>query len=325
MNQRIIYGELVKAYENNDIKAFNEINEKYGLGLNSIEDVALVEDRPSFDLSRYYENYNPQYFKNYTTSRYITNIEPLPKYKLKERLINMTSYSYMIYHVLSNLQENPNLDEVLDTVELPISSEIAENILETEGFIEVDDDNHAEITEYGLFRLSGVSWVGFYDSFLDYFDFDDFEKYMQEYDTGDVIKNSLNYLNKHLKIAREMKDFDYLHDVFSSKAMVYLNMQEFKKSLLEELKIFALKINPIYLNNYDSYVAVEFPNINNINVLDDLSEVKSLKRVFYKAWNEMEFEKELMDKDEAFEYLTRAQNGELLDDLSAEIADKHFK
>ena len=80
------------------------------------------------DLSRYYENYNAQYFKNYTTSRFIVNIEPLHKYKLKEPEFNIVSYSYMIHHVLTGLQNNPNIDEVLNNVELQIPNDMAKNI-----------------------------------------------------------------------------------------------------------------------------------------------------------------------------------------------------
>lgn len=327
MNREIIYGELLKAYENNDVKSFNRLNEQYNLGLTSIDQVELIEDRPTVDLSRYYENYNAQYMKNYTTSRFIVNLEPLPKYKLKEPEFNLVSYSYMIYHVLTRLQENPNLNEVLDEVELQFPSDVAENLLESKDFIEIHGDGTATITSYGFFRLQGVNWVGFYETCLDYFDFDDFERYMQEYDTGSVIKNALNYLEEHLKIAKETKDFNRLHDVCSSKALIYLQEEEFKKSLLEELKIFILKLNPVYLDKIDpeSYYAIEFPNVNNIFELNDLAEVKNLKRVLYRAWIELDLKDTFMTKKEAFKYLTRAGDGEMLDELSMEIADKYFK
>lgn len=327
MDQSVIYDELLKAYESNDVKAFEDINDKYHLGLTSIDQVELIEDRPTFDLSRYYKNYNAQYIKNYTTSRFIVNLEPLPKYKLEEPEFNIVMYSYMIFHVLTRLQENPNLEEVLDSVELQFDSRTARNLLESKGFIEVISDNEAYVTDYGLFRLEGVDWVKFYESYLDYFDFDDFERYMLDNDTGSVPKNALNYLDEHLKIAQENKEFNRMHDVFSSKAMVYLQLGEFKNALIEELKIFVLKLNPVYLNKKDleSYYAIEFPNINNILELNDLAEVKSLKRALYKAWIDIEFDEMLMTKKEAFEYLTRASNGEILDDLSEEIANKYFK
>ena len=327
MNENKIYDKLVKAYRENDVELFNKLNNQYNLGLTSIDQIALVEDRPTFDLSRYYENYNAQYMKNYTTSRFIVNLEPLPKHILKKPEFNIVSYSYMIYHVLTNLQVNPKIDEILGNVELQFPSDFAKDLLESKGFIEIDSEGFAEITDYGYFRLMGVNWVGFYEQYMDYFDFDDFERYMQENDTGSVVKNSLNYLDEHLKIAYAKKEFDRLHNVFSSKAMIYLNEKEFKKALIEELKIFTLKLNPIYLDkgDLDSYYAIEYPNINNILELYDLAEVKSIKRVLYKAWMDIEFEERLMTKKEAFNYLSRAFDGEIIDELSEEVANKYFK
>ena len=327
MNENEIYDELAKVYMENDVELFEELNNKYSLGLTSIDQIALIEDRPTLDLSIYYENYNAQYMKNYTTSRYIVNLEPLPKHSLKKPEINIVSYSYMIYHVLSNIQTNPKLDEILDNVELQFPSDFAKDLLESKGFIEIDSEGFAEITDYGYFRLMGVEWVGFYEQFLDYFDFDDFERYMQENDTGSVVKNSLNYLDEHLKIAYLKKEFDRLHNVFSSKAMIYLNEKEFKKALIEELKIFTLKLNPIYLDksDLDSYYAIEYPNINNISELYDLAEVKSLKRILYKAWMDVELDEMLMTKKDAFNYLSRAFDGEIIDELSEEVASKYFK
>ena len=328
MDNRIIFKKLLDAYENNDVEAFEELNNGYNLGLTSIDQIELLEDRPVFDLSQYCSSGNAQYMKNYTTSRFLVNLEPLPKYKLKELELNIVMYSYMIYHVLTPLLEDSDLEEVLDNVELQFDSKSARNILESKGFIDVVSDNEAYVTEYGLLRLGGVQWVGFYESYLDYFHFDDFERYMIDNDTGSVPKNALNYLDEHLKIAQENKEFNRMHDVFSSKAMVYaLSEKEFKKALNEELKIFVLKLNPVYLNKkaLKSHKAVEFPNINNILVLEDLAKVKSLKRALYKAWMDIEFDEMLMTKNEAFEYLTRASDGEVLDDLSDEISDKYFK
>ena len=326
MNNKEFNKQLLEIYESGDIERFNEVNEKYNMGLSSIEDIKLVEDRPIFNLDVFFEGWDGQYMKNYTTSRLISNIEPDRKYKLKEPVLNVISYSYMIFHVLTQLQVNPNIDEVLDNVELQISSEMAKDILISEGFVEEIGDGYVEITDYGFFRLGGVNWVSFYDNFLDYFDFDDFERYMKEYDTGSVVKNCLNYLDENLKVAYEDKDFYRLHDVFSSKAMVYLNSGEFKNALLEELKLFVLKLNPVFLDEIDcgKYLAIEYPNINNIIELNDLSDNNNLKKVLYRAWFEIDLGKMLMTKKEAFNYLSRAFDSEVLNDLSREICEKYF-
>ena len=324
MDEEKIYDALLEAYETDDVKTFNELNQKYNLGLMSIDQVVLLENRPTFDLSIY--GGNGQYMKNYTTSRFIVNMEPLPKHILKEPEFRIYSYSYIIFHVLTRLEDNPDLDDLLENIELDLPSHVAKEILISKGFVEINPKGEAVITDYGAFRLMGVNWVGFYESYLDYFDFHEFERYMQENDTGSVVKNSLNYMDEHLKIAYQNKEFDRLHDVFSSKAMIYLSQKKFKKALIEELKLFSLKLNPIYLDKEDleSYQAIEFPNINNILELEDLSKVNSLKGVFYKAWEDMELEEMLMSKEEAFEYLMRACEGEMLDELCDEISDKYF-
>ena len=317
---------VLEIYESGDVERFNELNQEYNMGLSSIDQLKFVEDRPTFDLNLFIEGWDGQYMKNYTTSRFVVNTEPNRKYKLEEPFLNIISYSYMIFHVLMQLQQNPNLDEVLENVDLQISNEKAKDILISEGFVEEIGDGYVDITDYGFLRLRGVNWVSFYESFLDYFDFDDFERYMKEYDTGDVVKNSLNYLEEHLKIAYNKKDFYRLHDVFSSKAMIYLYNQDIKKALLEELKIFVLKLNPVFLDKIDceKYFAIEYPNINNIFELYNLSGSKSLKRVLYRAWFDLELGNMLMTKKEAYDYLSRAINGGVLDDLSQEICDKYF-
>lgn len=328
MNRQNVFDELLKAYFSDDGKLFNELNDKYHLGLTSLDQVELVEDRPTFDLSRYYEDWNGQYFKNYTTSRFIVNMEPLPKHILKKPEFNIVSYSYMIYHVLTALQENPDIDEVLNNVELQFPRDVAKDLLSSQGFVEIKSNGDADITSYGFLRLRGVNWVNYYDSYLDYFDFDDFERYMKENDTGSVFKNSLNYLDEHLKIAYGQKQFNRMHDVFSSKAMIYLHEEEFKNALIEELKIFILKINAIFLDKKDleSFYAIEYPNINNILELESLAEINNLKRALYRAWFDLELDDEmLLTKKEAFDYLKRACDGEVIDELAGEVADKYFK
>ena len=234
----------------------------------------------------------------------------------------------MIFHVLSEIQDNPNLDEVLKHVDLPFNKNFAKDILLSKGFLKPisKNTNEVEITDYGLFRLSGVEWVGFYEMCLDYFDFDDFERYMQNNDVRNVVKNALNYLDENQKMAYDQKDFYRLHDVFSSKALIHVNNQNFKEALNEELKLFILKLNPIYLDKNDlkTYDAIEYPNINNILELHDLAEINNLKDAFYNSWDEMKLEKMLMTKNDAFQYLTKTCNGETLDELSIEINKKYL-
>ena len=322
----MVFRELLKAYNENDVEYFEEINSEFGLGLTSIDQVELVESRPVLDLSRYYENAHPQYMRNYTTSRKIVELEPLHKHVLLKDEFKIRSYSIVIYRVLNQLKETPYLDAVLENVEINMDKDMAMEFLLFKGLVEPIGDDEVIITDYGEMRLRGVNWVKLYETYLDYFDFDDFEHYMKVNDTGNVVKNAHNYLNDNLKVAYDEKDFYRLHDVFSSKALLYLHEEKFNEALNEELKVFILKLNPVYLNKDDlkDYVAVEYPNINNIVELADLIEIEKLDSVFSKAWCEMELDSMLMSESEAFQYLERATNGETIPDLSAEIADKYF-
>lgn len=77
-------------------------------------------------------------------------------------------------------------------------------------------------------------------------------------------------------------------------------------------------------NDLKTYRAIEYPNINNILELQDLAEINNLKDAFYSSWDEMKLEEMLMTKNDAFQYLTKACNGETLDELSIEINKKYM-
>ena len=376
MNIEYIYKQLAKAYKTNNVELFNELNEKYKIGLESIDDVELIENRPTIDLSKYFKNWDAEYYKNYTTSRSIVNIEPLHKHELDSEGFKITSYSMVIYKVLNALKDNPNLDEVLNQVEINMDASIAKDFLISKELIKPKAFNKRElrkkyskysedelkkelksysldidgnkktlikrlidydlthkdksgnytITQYGNHRLNGVSWVSLYEGYLEYFDFIDFENYMQDYDTGSVMQNSFNYLEENLEMAYDDRDFYRLHDVFCSYAMLNLNEQDFEKSLEWELKVFILKLNPVFLDKEDlnKTEAIEYPNINNIMVLSVLAEIEDLTDIFTKCWSNMELGEMLIDEKSALDYLNKAFDCEDIEKLNDEYVDKYF-
>ena len=324
MNNEIIYKQLAKAYKNKDKKLFKSLNKRYGLGIDSIEQIPLVENRPCIDLSMFYEEGDAIYMKNYCTSRFITDMdESVPKHMFNEDRFNIVTYSMFIYEVLSELPNNPNLDEAISQFDFELEDKIVKDILVSNGFVELKNNGDAFVTDYGEMRLFAVNWVGFYKLCLDYFHFYDFEEYMNQYDTGDVVENAHNYLNENLKIAYKRHDFSRLHDVFASKAIVHVSQKEFEQALFNELKLYIVKLNPIYLSDDDlkDYKAIEYPNVNNLDVLSDLAEI-DVADIFDKCLNELEIDKILISKDDALSYLNRAWDGEELDELSSEIYDK---
>lgn len=376
MNKNNIYKELLTAYENNDVDSFNRLNQEHNFGMESIEDVLVLEDRPFFNLSQFYAT-DDIYFLNYATSRRVVDLDkPVTKHKLKERYfpVNVKYYSITIYEVLTAIQHNPNIVEVMDSVELDIDKDVALDFLFSKGLIKRISDNADElkemlenyslpelrgvlklnslkptgrrkemvnrlvkfyinndrnnvfITDYGMRRLRGVNWVGFYQSCLSFFDFDDYENYMKNNDTGDVILNSFNYLDDNLEMGYKTKDFRRIHDVLSSLAVLYINDKDPKKALETELKLYILRVNPIFLSQSElkDYDALIYTNIDNIITLQKLCSIQSLKDIFDDCWDDVKLDKRLLSKDVAFEYLTRALERESLGDLSLEIADNYF-
>ena len=150
---------------------------------------------------------------------------------------------------------------------------------------------------------------------------------MMEHNSIDFIQNAINYLNEHLKIAYQRKDFHRLHDVFSAKSFLYLHNEEFKKALTEELHLYMLRLNPIFLSpeELESYEAIEYSNINNIGILSIFANTHNLKKIFNKTWSHMKFKDRLISKKMSLKYLNRAVGGEDLDELSWEISEKYFK
>lgn len=187
--------------------------------------------------------------------------------------------------------------------------------------IKFENENTYSITEYGMYRFLGVNWVAFYNTFLDYFDFDDFEYYMTENDTGDVVKNSLNYIDENIKKSYADRDFNRLHDSFSSLALISIYSKCYDDALINELKVLILRLNPIFLDKeeLEDYIPLHYSNINNIDSLSTLTGVDDLKPVFSDAWDEIEFDKRMMSKEDAYEYLDEALNGNI-DELNDKIS-----
>ena len=371
MNRR-----LLEIYNNNDEEAFEELLDECPLEITDISQIPTLEDRLNIDLSHYFIDGDEYYMKNYAHSRMITDLDrPVKKHALnEENPVKHPTYSTFI--VLNALKKNPNLDEVLESVDIDMNKALFKDFLFAFNLIESkshgedfwqwvydshdisqlrdilrnngldesgDKDELVErlavnllysefgevefaVTDEGEFKLMGSQWILFYRESMDYFDFDDYESYMMENDTGDLIRNSINYLNEHLKIGYETNDFYRLHDVFSAKSLVYLHEEEFKRVLFEELQLFILKLNPVFLSSeeLESYVAVHLSNINNIDLFATILDISNLKKTFNRAWGFMQLKDRTVSKKIAFKYLNRAIKGENVLDLSHEISDKYF-
>ncbi len=87
----------------------------------------------------------------------------------------------------------------------------------------------------------------FYEEYLNTFNFDDFHNFYNE-SKFDLNTTAINFLNRHLKIARQNRDFNRLIASYVAKGHVYDHMGKYRKSLKFELRVFILNLNPLYLD-----------------------------------------------------------------------------
>ena len=69
------------------------------------------------------------------------------------------------------------------------------------------------------------------------FDFDYLKDYIQNNHTR-FNKSVISYLKEHLNSTYKTKDYNLLYDVLSTKAIFYVYYEDYKKDLMEELKLF---------------------------------------------------------------------------------------
>jgi len=69
------------------------------------------------------------------------------------------------------------------------------------------------------------------------FDFDYLKDYIQNNHTS-FNKSVISYLKEHLNRTYKTKDYNLLYDVLSTKAIFYVYYEDYKKDLMEELKLF---------------------------------------------------------------------------------------
>ena len=184
------------------------------------------------------------------------------------------------------------------------------------------------LTPKGEATLDGSSWVRRYCSNLDYFDFDDFFNFIKKNisKTNKLDKLIFSYLNLHLDIAYKNRDFHRLHDVYASRVIIHIEMNEIKQALKEELTLFIIRLNPIFLNNEElkSYSPIVRSNIHNIVELGNYCNIYNFKKLFNKVWSDIKFEKNLIPKKKCFNYLNKAINDNEFEELSEEIKNKYY-
>ncbi|WP_407381069.1 hypothetical protein [Methanobrevibacter sp.] len=244
-------------------------------------------------------------------------------------LIESKNYGEDIYRVMLDSNRVCDFKEILRENNLKVSGnkvDLATRIVENGLYTQIGDDEYV-LNENGEEALSKLNWISFYELGMEMFDFDDLEMYLKENKLTHFPEGAIKYLNEHSNRAYKNKDYYLLYDVLASKAMLYVYYDDMRKALMEELKLFQLKLNPIFLDDeeLESYEAIEVDNVNNIVILLEILGISNVKKIFNKTWSYMKFEKRLINKKNSLKYLNRLINGENIIEVSDEISQNYFR
>lgn len=173
-----------------------------------------------------------------------------------------------------------------------------------------------EITGEGERFLSDFEWIGLYDVCLSDFEFDDFYKFLDENETGDLIGTGFAYLDAHLSHAHECKDFGYVSDCIDARANVYGYADETYEALREEIRNYIFRINPVYdyEDYYSMYVLLYYDTVMAIKFYSSKLE-SGLEEVFNGVWDSMELENEFISREDAYKLLNELFDEEKFEDL----------
>ena len=180
--------------------------------------------------------------------------------------------------------------------------------------------------------LNDFAWFKVYDECLLPFDLEDVSKYVHDHkeDLTDGIDGYMDlfndYLEKHIELAHEKEDFMYLDDCLFSQSLLYKCRKDYMNCLRASLREFILRLNPIY--EYEIYYAIYgvFVPIVVENIGECLEEVDvDIESLFYEIWDLKDSKEDYAPKEEGFNYLKRALDGEDLDKLSDEYEEKYIQ
>lgn len=190
--------------------------------------------------------------------------------------------------------------------------------LALENITSLDFDNcEFELTENGKKFLNDFEWIDLYDVCLNDFEFDDFYKFVDENESNDLIQMGFEYIDKHLEHAHECEDFGYVSDCINARVFIYVYAEDTYEALIEEIKNYIFRINPIYdyEDYYSIYVLLNYYDIEGIRSYASQLEIDNLEEIFNNVWDSMNLEKEFVSKKEAYKFLNELFNEEKFNDL----------
>ena len=228
-----------------------------------------------------------------------------------------------LFRVINYMNEGYTFDDACD--EIYINSKLTKQGLKDlavrKNFITPND----EIKDDGYEFVINNEWMYFYRYYLESFNFDDFEAFYKE-NSFKVEDAGIEFVNKHICIAEEKKDYQRLIDSYKAKGHIYDHLSRYNKSLRYELKVFILKLNPIYLNEEElkMHIPLDDYNIDTLCNFHSVYSLSQIKKSFNKEWKKINFEKIYINRKKSWEILLKLFKGEDVEKYSDEISEKYF-
>ena len=172
--------------------------------------------------------------------------------------------------------------------------------------------------------LAEFSWIELYKDHLNDFNFKNFYIFYTKND-GDFKDIASKYLDEHIKIAKNNKEFIYMIDCIDCKSAFADLDNNIKEELEWEMLKYCLCINPVY--QFDPRFRAEFllikDNIKKLLSLESEFSKKEILDVFDESWDYFEFDEFFISKKDAKVLLERLIfNHEDFKAVDTEITDK---
>lgn len=225
-----------------------------------------------------------------------------------------------------------DMDELTSSVDKSILSEISKRPK-----IRLDNDLTYIKNAYEYFKETPIHYLNPTNEnnlktnrwdeypFLDSFDGNEFEDFLEK-SSKDFMETALEFIDVHLNFAISKNDYKALFDSQSSKAFYYAFNNDFKNALCEEVKLFIVRLNPSCgESQLPFHEPVNQVNINNLNNLIIVCEIKDAENLFNSAWQSLQLEKLYFDKKESYMILTEALTATDLDRINCDIEGQYFQ
>ena len=157
------------------------------------------------------------------------------------------------------------------------------------------------LTKKGREFLEEYSWIRLYIEFFNNFEFADLNKFYSSHE-GNDLKIAHEYLDAHFEKSWNIKDSDYMIDCLDVKSELYINEEDNLYAALEcLLNSFCLGVNPVYYidNFYEEYSPLKTDLMEKLKILSAHFSQKEIFVCFDKIWDNIEFNKFIVNKKEA--------------------------